>query len=896
MIEPTVNTRCTQSVRASTCSPFDAHFMSCTRVRVVQECPTCLTKQRYPGSNIGAGRFGHDVHKSLSADSGGSFDVDDELSSSLRSPSGESTFPAIDSSTDDLERDPWTPVRKLSWKVRLPDLSALGGKFAAAPTISYLTEENVKVDNHKPSQIQSLDKSRISFRKSEKNKENVFPDKNDVPYVESYDQTVETVNQPNVLEGFDTSENKIKPPESLIAVAKARSMLNYTPSVNLLTAELATLVEIDAETDIKSDNQQVACCTNFHIALKGDIDQNFYGKAQDKGSPRIGHAGDLPAIDQAGGRSLQSESDSGGSMGSPDLWDIDDARDHSRSASLLTRSDISLDMGISLASLDGADDPECLSAKERSENPPGSFEESTLINTTYPDDRTLSMQQVNNCVPQNNSCHTNVQHSFSFPLDANNSCETLHSGGEPGRRSGSTADLDIDVTSNPGTDLHSSIEEFESCASHVDYTSSSEPGGAFEQSETSLTVSSDFAGFSKVLTRRPLSSSTPNKCIPHTSHLQRRASDSCLVCGSSRQNDSLRKRAVFRSCSGLSSLCDDRGANIRQTKRQCRRRGQVFEFDFDVDGQSLDSSISSISPPQTRFDITDSPFNRFSRSSKGFRARRTGPRRPIRVSSSDGTKDLSPILSDVAPLGTNTSHEDIPEILPAASVSFDKGEDDSSSSDNERSASATVSNPQRPSHISCLRTVGSALRRLSTPTKFLLGSRKCTYDLELASQAYLRSYASSPMTFKRRKKSLFLSVPLSTPSSSQPSSFPSSPCSSGAPCPWLSDASGIPVNERLRASASSLSSSASSLPLLSNRGRSISVDNCIDRHGSSRKDRFHMAHAPHRTLPRGFGAYSGSVSLLDSEADSGNVRLRKVSYEHASYVRCGNSMLLLDAL
>ena len=905
MIEPVVSARCAHPVCPT--PSFDATVISCECLRVLRECPTCLTKpRRCSEDNPCLVRFSDEKRKSLSADSGGSFDIQVETCSPPVS-SCELKTSANDSNEGDIERNLLIAARKLSWKVRLPDLSALSDKLV--PSLIHMAVKNERSGSAENHQVQLWDKSSHLAHQKEKNVENLLAQKDRISSVTSCGESVLTESQEVATGDRTIQNNKPDHPENSITAAKARAELTFTPSANLLIAELQTF---SSETD-SEQNAGATCYSSLQVALLSSahkFDQHISSneaqvEENDPPTACVGLANDQLCVNLLGGRSLRSESDSGGSMGSHDLWEMVDARDHSRSASLLTRSDISLDMGISLASLEGGEDLEYLAQKRWSGDPSGSHDDRTLINKLEHDESSISIQH-NACgAPRINSIDSAVEHSVSCQ---ENACGVAHH--KHLNLLKSTAEgCCLDATSLYSTDPHSSVDEFGSCASHVGYNRGSNHIEALDKSDTSLEMCSDVTAFSRVLTQRRFFSSTPNKLISGHRHRQRRTSDSCLAYRISEESFPLRKCIDFRSWPGPLKLCGESQQESSRSKRECRRRGQIFESDFSIDGRSLDSILPSISPPPKTYDLIDSPFNRFSRSSRAFRARRKGMCNPMGDNFRGAAADLSPLLQDASSQSVySIKHCYTPETLNPSFDSIDKVQNVSvnisSNFDSENSNTAAASKPKRPSQKSCLRSVGAALRRLSSPSKNLsvaglLGSRKCTYDLELASKAYLCSYAPSPSSFKKRKKSSHSSAqfPLL---SSQPSSFPSSPCCSPAQSPWqsqrLSDTSLVPVEPFARTTASSLSSSTSSLPLIFSRGRSISVDNCVDRHGSLCKDRGGTSQALHRTLPRDFRTCSGSISLLESELDSETVRLRKVSYEHASYVRCGNSMLLLDAL
>ncbi|RUS77624.1 hypothetical protein EGW08_014624 [Elysia chlorotica] len=930
MIEPALSTRCARPVCPT--QTFNADCISCSCLHVLhQSCPACVAKSKEcVEGNPCLGRFCNDMRKSLSADSGCSLGVQDGPCS-LESPGPQS--PESSSNEDDMQRNMYIAARKLSWKVRLPDLSALSDKLS--PSLSHMAVENHREYSPDNQRTHLWDDSSDLIHPNQKNKETVLSQSRGNSNLVTCDGRLLSDSQDVAFTDGPIHSNGYNHCETSETTGKARSVLTFTPSVNLMFAELPTSVQQLAGLDCRQKNSCATCCTSFTVALSSPSDelgQNIVStKAKTGGDGRpnacVESAGHGPGADQLDRRSLQSEPNSGrvvlvnvepghvgmagggqgadrlrgepgsgGSMGDRDLWRMADAQEYT-SLATGTRLDTSLDMGISLASLDCGEDLD-YTGQKRGLDPPGSGEERTLINTDKMHESAHSFESDDSLASRTNPFHSADEHSLFSPK--NSFSVTYH---KPLKFSNSAhEDCHLDLASYSGTGPPSSVNEFGSCATHVDFSnsSSSEYITALGKSETSLGTCADFDAFSRVLTRRRLMSSTPNKLTSDHRQRQRSSSDSCLACGSGEEDIPLRKIAAFRSWPGpLLALTEESHRENSRTRRDSRRRGQIFECDFSSDGQSLDSVLS---PPSKSYDCTDSPFNRFSRSSRGFRARRKGMCNPVGAHLRKATTDLSPLLQGATSYTVRyNKHQDTQEISAVASESFEKlrevSGNSSSSSESDSSPTAATLKPKRPSHLSCLRSVGSALRRLSSPSKnlsvaSLLGSRKCTYDLELASQAYFRLCAPSPSSFKKRKKSSYSPAPF-VPLPSQPSSLPSSPCCSAAQSPWqyqrVNDTTCGP-GKFSRCDTASLSSSASSLPLICSRGRSVSVDNCTD------VDRRGATHAWHRTRPKEYGACRGSVTLPEAELDNEAVRLRKISYEHASYIRCGDSMLLLDAL
>ena len=907
MIEPSLHIRCAQT--ACLKPAFGGDFASFVRM---QKCSTCPTKQRrFSVDRFCVGRSSSDMQKSISTDSCGSVDVQEEVCSPSR-PTGGIKTSVQDPVAANMEKASWHPTRNLLWKVRLPDLSALADKLTSS--FPYLTVENVQADDTETDRDHPRDNSSALPHPSHLSKEDVLCLAEKIPSSANLDLDARTDFCPDAV--GEEADHKDKPEQSGCSTASAHTLttFTYTPTVNLLTTELpSTPVRVVQEGTGDLGNSLAACFSSLNVYISSPINgPDKYVKPIIEAQPEANRCERLrsvpPRVGQQRGRSACSESDSGGSSDSQGLCDAVEKLEHDLSASPLSLSDVSLDMGISLASMDGADDQENRSTQERPEGSPCPLDETTLLSTVYCNDFPLHAQHNLLRSPQISMFHAKAVHSSSHPGNVQNKpkiCNAKSSlpSHQPLRQPNSDIgnDSHLDLTSHCGTDLHPSVEEVRSCATRVDYSK------LLARRERRVASCSDFDAFTRILARRPLLSSTPNKNIPCHEQKQRRASDPCPGCGSREHFSSFRKRAVFKSLSGDSKLCDEIRENYSRTERDKRRRGQVFECASSLDVGSVNSTVPSVFPIQTGIDLTASPFKRFSRSCRGFRVRRRVVYNHSLDNFQTATKVLSPLLLDNVSQShaKNSSHGYTKERDFAASFSREKDEDNSavsvSNSDSDSSDVAVGGKPKRPTHASCLRTVGSALRRLSSPTKNLCAtslfcSKKCTYDLELASQVYFRSHALTPISFKKRKKSAQSSLQFPPPSS-RSCSFPSSPCTSAAPflCQpqRLSD---VPDGVSLRASVSSLSSSTSSWPLLSSRARSVSVDNCVDSHSSSGKHHGTVAQKSHRTLPRGFGAGSGSFSLLESGCDSGAVRLRKVSYEHASYVRCGNTMLLLDAL
>ncbi|GFO15212.1 rho GTPase-activating protein 1-like [Plakobranchus ocellatus] len=900
MLEPTMSAPCTHAV-PRTSPAFDASLLSCARV---QECPLCLTRQ---GLCSGEKLTRSNLCKSHSDDSGGGFDSPDEPCSPV-SINCEMESLIEEPVSADARKTSWLQSRKL-WKVRLPDLSALAGKLAAS-SFPYFAVENVQTENRRPKPENLPGNPGVLPERAQSEKESSSLNSECDSCPPSSCLSAEKVNVDNSEGDERVFECRPDPTESKLTTL-SRATLNFTPSVNYLTAELPAQVSSPSE-HMAEDASKTAWCSRLEIALRNsyhfklnhgpsgceaqvkarDDDQSF-------AKPLLSGVDSDTSTDLLTGRSLRSGSDSGGSMGSHDLSDMVDTRGQSRSGSMLARSDISLDMGISLASLDGGDEDR------------GEIQKRSEYTCCSPDDHNL----------------LNMEHSYQSPLHAEHKSisafQCVQTAGvfssllENGLQARETNDskpvracvLPFTKSLQPSssTDLSSSVEIFGSCVSHLDQcsaissTSINDCGPGSGCGKLGVATCTDFSAFVRSLSHRPQFTSTPNKLL-HLKDHHCSASVPCLARLVLKEKIPIREKRLSKSMSEVSKLCEDSSFESRRTEREFRRRGHIWEYDSSPDGRSMDC-VMDTSPPRIHPDLPPNPFNRFSRSCRGFRARRRG-------ASNVGSTNFAKIVKDktnskTSPLSNGTTSETADtsglqksgalvsdcavEHGDFAAIRTNACDSDSSSSDDGACSSLRSRKPRRPNHISCLRSVGTALRRISSPTKNLLASRKCTYDLELASKAYQRSLSPSPSMFKKRKKS----TPTLSSNPFRSSSFPSSPCTSTpltAFPPRLSDASTLPVARSSKTSDSSLSSSASSIPLLSNRGRSVSVDNYVDM------TRGYVAPSTHGTLPAKFGSGSGSISLLGDSLDSATVRLRKISYEHASYVRCGNTMLLLDAL